>query len=176
MKITKNTKLSECSIFLTEEIINSIAEKVPDEFLQGFDPIINGTIGNFIRLMNGDQNFFKDYFFKDNEDVTVYEYAARLKHLRKEIEKVVKYLNSLSIAQTDEEKQAAKGVNFPSFAENMLIYCQTKFFLRSFHEAESVLLSDFILHKKNDLSLSKYERNLRAISDRKQKLNLKKQR
>jgi len=176
MKITKNTKLSECSVFLTEEVVNSIAEKVPDEFLQGFEPIINGTIGNFIRLMRGDQSFFKEYFFKDNEDVTVYEYAARLKHLKKEIEKVINYLTSLSVPQTDEEKQAAKGVNFPSFAENMLIYCQTKFFLKSFHEAENILLSDFILHKKNDLSISKYERNLRAINERKQKLKNKKTR
>lgn len=173
MVITKKTKLSECSIFLTEDDINTIAEKVPDEYLSRYDSILSGTIGNFIRLLTGDQTFFKEYFFNENKDITVYEYAARLKHLKQEIDKIIKYLKSLSIEQMPEEITASKGVNFPSFSENMLIYCQQKFFCKSFKETENVLLSDFILHKKSDLANSKYERNLRMVNDRKQKQKAK---
>ena len=173
MVITKKTKLSECAIFLTEEHINTIAEKVPDEYLSKYDSILSGTIGNFIRLLTGDQTFFKEYFFNENKDITVYEYAARLKHLKSEIERIIKYLNSLSVEQTPEEKSATKGVLFPRFEENMLVYCQQKFFCKSFRETEEILLSDFILHKKYDLANVKYERNLRMIRDRKEKQKAK---
>jgi len=64
MVITKKTKLSECSIFLKEEDLNLIAEKVPNEYLSKYDSILSGTIGDFIRLMVGDQEFFKDIFLK----------------------------------------------------------------------------------------------------------------
>jgi hypothetical protein len=174
MLITKKTKLSECSVFLTEEILSAISDKVPDDYLSKYDSILNGSIGDFIRLMTGDQDFFKQYFFNENKDVTVYEYAAKLKHLKKEIDKITTYLNSLSVKQTPEEIAAAKGVLFPKFAENMLVYCQQKFFLRSFKEAEDISLSEFILHKKTDLANQNYERNLRAINDRKQKQKTKK--
>ncbi len=169
MVITKKTKLSECVVFLTEDHLNIIADQVPLDFLSKYDSIISGTIGNFIRLITGDQEFFKDYFFKENANITVYEYAARLKHLKLEVEKIIKYLNSLSVKQTNEEVMAAKGVSFPKFEENMLIYCQQKFFIKSFRETENVLLSDFILHKKSDLANIKYERNLRMINERKNK-------
>jgi hypothetical protein len=174
MLITKKTKLSECSIFLTEEILNVISEKVPDEYLSRYDSILKGSIGDFIRLMTGDQDFFKQYFFNENKDVTVYEYAAKLKHLKQEIDKIINYLNSLSVKQAPEEIQAAKGVAFPKFAESMLVYSQQKFFLRSFKEAEEISLSEFILHKKTDLANQNYERNLRMINDRKQKQKSKK--
>lgn len=174
MQITKKTKLSECVIFLNENDLNTIAEKVPDEYLSRYDSILSGTIGNFIRLMTGDQEFFKEYFFKEDKDITVYEYAARLKHLKAEIDRIIKYLNSLSVKQLPEEIQAAKGVSFPSFAENMLIYCQQKFFLKSFGDAENILLSEFILHKKYDLANQNYERNLRVINDKKLKAKSKK--
>jgi len=173
MVITKKTKLSECAPFLTEADLNAIADKVPDEYLSRYDSILSGTIGNFIRLMTGDQEFFKDYFFKENINITVYEYAARLKHLKQEIDKIIKYLNSLSVEQTPEEKLAAKGVSFPKFEENMLVYCQQKFFLKSFRDTENVLLSDFILHKKYDLANVKYERNMRMINDKKNKAKTK---
>lgn len=170
MLITKSTKLKDCAVFLKEEDLNAIADKVPDSYLSRYDSILSGSIGNFIRLITGDQDFFKDYFFKENANITVYEYAARLKHLKAEVDRIVKYLNSLSVQQTDEEIQASKGVSFPKFEENMLIYCQQKFFCRSFREAEEVLLSDFILHKKSDLATAKYERNIRSLRERKNKM------
>ncbi len=169
MVVTKSTKLSECQFFLTQEMLDVISNKVPVEYLSKYESILSDTIGNFIRLLTGDQEFFKDYFFKETPDITVYEYAARLKHLKAEIERITKYLNSLSVEQTPEEILASKGVSFPSFEENMLIYCQQKFYLKSFRKAEEVLLSDFILHKKSDLANQKYEKNLRLVYDRKNK-------
>jgi len=174
MIITKKTKLSECAPFITEADLNTISEKVPEDYLNKYDSILSGTIGNFIRLLTGDQEFFKEYFFKEDKNITVFEYAARLKHLKQEIDKVIKYLNSLSVKQSPEEISAAKGVSFPKFEENMLIYCQQKFYLKSFRETEDVLLSDFILHKKSDLANMNYERNLRAINERKNKSKSKK--
>lgn len=176
MLITKSTKLKDCNVFLKEEDLNVIADKVPVEYLSKYNSILSGSVGNFIRLITGDQEFFKDYFFKENSNITVYEYAARLKHLKLEVDKIVKYLNSLSVAQTDEEIQSSKGVSFPKFEENMLIYCQQKFFCRSFREAEEILLSEFILHKKADLATAKYERNIRSLRERKQKMKNKKNR
>lgn len=169
MKITKSTKLKDVSSFITNEHINAISEKVPNDYLGKYESILSGTIGDFIRLTLGDEEFFKEYFFNENADITVYEYAAKLKHLKLEIGKIIEYLNSLSIEQSKEEIQASKGVSFPSFAENILIYCQRKFYLKSFKETESVLLSDFILHKKSDLANAKYERNIRMIYDIKNK-------
>lgn len=174
MLITKKTKLSECEIFLTEEILIKISDKVPDDYLNKFDSILSGSIGSFIRLMTGDQIFFREYFFKDNKDITVYEYAAKFKHLKQEIDRIIKYLNSLSVKQTPEEISAAKGVAFPKFEENMLVYCQQKFFLKSFKEAEEISLSEFILHKKTDLANQNYERNMRMINEKKQKSKSKK--
>ena len=174
MKITKQTKLSECAIFLSQEDLDLIADNVPVEYLSKYDSIISDKIGNFIQLIKGDQKYFQEYFFKDNQDITVYEYAARLKHLKIEIDKVVKYLNSLSIKQTDEEIQAAKGVDFPTFEQNILIYVQQKFFLHSIKEVYELPLSDFILHKKSDMANVKYEKNLRMLYERKNNFKGKK--
>lgn len=170
MKITKNTKLSECSSFITAEILAEIEGKVDDKYIAKFDSIVSNTIGEFIMLLRGDEKYLKDFFLKDNSDITVFEYCAKSKHLKKEINKIAEYLKSLSTKQTDEEIQASKGVSFPSFEENMLIYCQKKFYLNSINQAESTLLCDFILLKKNDLANIKFEKNLRIINDRKNKV------
>ena len=169
MKITKSTKLSECQAFITIEVLNTIEGKVDDDYLKNFQSIVNNTVGEFIMLLRGDENYLKDFFLKDNSDITVYEYCAKSKHLKKEIENISKYLKSLSTKQSDEEIQAAKGVNFPSFEENILIYCQQKFNLNSLKQAEGTLLCDFLLLKKNDLANIKFEKNLRIINDRKTK-------
>ncbi len=99
------------------------------------------------------------------KSITVYEYCAKLKHLKKEITKVSDHLKNLSIKQTVNEIEAAKGVLFPSFEENILIYCQQKFFLNSIRQAEEILLCDFLLLKKNDMANIKFEKNLRKITE-----------
>lgn len=169
MKITKTTKLSECSSFLNAEIIKQIEEKVSDDYLSGFVSIVNDTVGNFIRLLRSDESFLQDYFLKEKKDITVFEYCAKSKHLKKEVENISNFLKSLQVKQTEEETQAAKGVSFPTFEENILLYCQSKFFLNSLKQAENVLLCDFLLHKKNDLANMRFEKNLRLIHERKNK-------
>jgi hypothetical protein len=169
MKITKYTKLSECSSFITHDVLSEIEKKVSDSYLEGFESIVNSTVGEFIMLLRGDEEYLKKYFLKNNKDITVYEYAAKSKHLKKEIESISKFLKSLTLKQTDEEEAATRGVLFPTFEENILIYCQQKFFLNSFKEAENILLCDFLLHKKNDTANLKFEKNLRMLHDRKMK-------
>jgi len=167
MKITKNTKLSECQSLITIDVLNAIESKVDNDYLKNFQSITHSTVGEFIMLLRGDENYLKDFFLKGNSDITVYEYAAKSKHLKKEIKGIADFLKKLSIKQKDDEIQAAKGIDFPSFEENILIYCQQKFFLNSIKQSESVLLCDFLVHKKNDSANIKYEQNLRLINDRK---------
>lgn len=169
MKITKDTKLSECSSILTIDALNEIESKVDDSYLDKFDSILNVKVGEFIMLLRGDETYLKEYFLKGNNNITVYEYAAKSKHLKKEIEKIAKYLKSLSIKQTVNEIEAAKGVDFPSFEENILIFCQQKFFLNSIKQAEETLLCDFLLHKKSDMANIKFEKRLREINEPKLK-------
>jgi hypothetical protein len=165
MKITKTTKLSECSSIITQDDINTIESKVDDSYIKKFPSIVNNTVGEFIMLLRGDQEYLKEFFLKNENDITVYEYCAKLKHLKKEITKVSDHLKNLSIKQTVNEIEAAKGVLFPSFEENILIYCQQKFFLNSIRQAEEILLCDFLLLKKNDMANIKFEKNLRKITE-----------
>lgn len=166
MKITKTTKLSQCSAILDIQALQEIENKVSEDYITKYESIVNNTVGDFIMLLRGDNDFIRDFFLKGNSDITVYEYCAKSKHLKKEIEKIAKYLKSLSTKQSEDEEQAARGVLFPTFEENILIYCQQKFYLNSFKEAENILLCDFLLHKKNDLANVKFEKNLRAITSR----------
>ncbi len=165
MKITKQTKLSECSNLINQEVLNTIEGKVDDSYITKFPSIVNNTVGEFIMLLRGDEEYLKQFFLKDEQDITVYEYCAKLKHLKKEIERVSDHLKSLSTKQTVNEIEAAKGVAFPSFEENILIYCQQKFYLNSLKQAEGTLLCDFLLHKKNDMANIKFEKNLRKITE-----------
>lgn len=169
MKITKETKLSECSSILKIYDLQAIESKVDDSYLDKFDSILNVTIGEFIMLLRGDETYLKEYFLKGDLDITVYEYCAKAKHLKKEIEKIAKYLKSLGTKQSVNEIEAAKGVDFPTFEENLLIYCQKKFFLNSLKQAEECLLCDFLLLKKDDMANIKFEKNLRKITEPKTK-------
>lgn len=169
MKITKHTKLSDCSFVIDQKVINEIELKISDEYIKDFNSIINNTVGDFIRLLSGDESHLRG-IIKVDKNTTVYEYCAKSKHLKKELEKITKYLNSFTIPQSEEEKQAIKGVLFPSFEENMLIFCQQKFFLKSMKDAEGILLCDFLVHKKSDFANIKYEKNLRLINERKTRL------
>jgi len=165
MKITKETKLSECQALITIDVINEIEKKVDDSYLEKFESIVSNTVGEFIMLLRGDEEYLKDFFLKGNNDITVYEYAAKSKHLKKEIKGIADYLKRLSVKQKEDEIQATKGIDFPTFEENILIYCQQKFNLNSFKQAESTLLCDFLLHKKNDMANVKYEQRLRLIRE-----------
>ncbi len=163
MKITKTTKLSQCQSFITIDVLNAIESKIDDSYIKKFTSIVNNTVGEFIMLLRGDEEYLKSFFLNNEKDITVYEYCAKSKHLKKEIENIAGYLKKLSTKQDGDEIEAAKGVEFPSFEENILLYCQQKFYLNSLKQAESTLLCDFILLKKNDLANIKFEKRLREI-------------
>lgn len=165
MKITKTTKLSQCYSFINNDVLNTIESKIDDSYINKFTSIVNNTVGEFIMLLRGDEDYIKKFFLKDEEDITVYEYCAKLKHLKKEIKRISEHLKNLGTKQTVNEIEAAKGVLFPSFEENILIYCQQKFYLNSLKQAEETLLCDFLLHKKNDMANIKFEKNLRKITE-----------
>lgn len=159
MKITKETKYYEVKNILTEENFEEIKSKVSDEDLEAAPNLTNIDVGTFLSLSMGDEKEVNEYLLqgKRENEITVYDYAVRTLKLKTEIEKIFALLNSFN-TNSEKEKQAAHGINFPSFVQSTLIFCMEKFRRKNFEEAGEVKLYEFIAMRKSEAAQAKFNK------------------
>jgi hypothetical protein len=73
----------------------------------------------------------------------------------------------MQVQQTIDEKKAAKGLLQTDWAENMLVFLQDFFGLRSFKEAEKITVGEILIAKRARFNEDTYRRNLARIQTQK---------
>lgn len=89
------------------------------------------------------------------------------KGIIKAIERLVEVVKSWDTEPTQEERQAAKGVNFPTLIESVLLDTVEFYSLHSTADAERLPLSDWMIVKKAKSAERKFQRNYDIILNKK---------
>lgn len=167
MIINKHTKLKEIQPFLWDaERLEKLKKQVPLQPLK--KPFEKWTCGDFIRILNDDKSFIdKTILGKTNKALI---YLGKVKAFEGIMKSIHRYLTVNNTKTTEEEKQAANGVEFPTMQEQIFLKVQSKLFLHSFDDVEKVPLTHYLLICKDESSKHKYEKNLQNIYDRKRRL------
>lgn len=164
MKITKKTKTSEILPLLTKEKLDSLLEQVEPVPLE--KTLMSMTISDFDGVINDEDNFLMN-LINDNPEALVF--LGKLKSFRTQIDGLNSFFKRLEVKMSPEETAAAKGVMFPDIIQKMLLTCCQFFYLKSFEEAESCKVSDYMLIYQNEAASAQYQRNYQKIMEQKQK-------
>ena len=124
------------------------------------------TIGEFSSIILDEQAYIQT-FMKPNE--RAYKAFGRLKSFKREMEDISKWIQKHEVKQTEDERRAAIGVDFPNFVTKILITCVQFFNLHSFKEAESIPLADYLVILQDQSAAMLYQRNYSKILEQKQK-------
>lgn len=95
-----------------------------------------------------------------------------MKDFREVVEQVTNILKRLQVPQSPEAQRASKNCLKMGFKEGVLVFVRKYFGLRSFSEAESVTLGDFIVAKKDEYNGAIFQHSMNEIQ--KQKLKMRK--
>lgn len=162
MLITKKTKTKEVIPFLNKERVDLILDAVDEYPLD--KPILEMTIAEFSECLSD------EYPMKFLNEKYLYKAFGKLKSFKRQLEEITKYMELNKIEPNSEQKQAASGVYFLSFEENLL-YTVTEFFhLKSFDEAEQIKISNYLLINKKTSADAKFQHNYNKIMENKNKL------
>ena len=164
MKITKRTRVGEVLPLLTEKRLEYLLENIPEYPLN--KNILSMTIGEFSSIILDEQAYIQT-FMKPNE--RAYKAFGKLKAFKREMEDISKWIQKHEVKQTEEERRAAIGVDFPNFVTKILITCVQFFNLHSFKEAEAVPLADYLIILQDQSAAMLYQRNYSKILEQKQK-------
>lgn len=165
MEITADTPTIQVLPLLTEGYLETLMEKLPARPMK--KPIWDMTCGEFIRTL--DDDYVHTFFQEDTIGLAI----GRLKTYKEDMEKLDKYLKLNEVPETNEEKQAKRGIVFPSFGENILLTVAEFFSLKSLEEAENVPFADYLIVQKHKSANAKFERNLHKVFEAKSKTKSK---
>lgn len=170
MRITEKTRYKDILPFMWDaERFEQLKEQIPYRDLKkdfGF-----WTCGDFVRIIQNDENFIHEKIIGRTKYAV--EYLGRLKTFEGLLKNIKQYLERNSTKESEEERQAAHGIEFPTMAEQIFLKVQQRFGLHSFEEVEKVKLTDYMLIVKDESSRHKYEKNLNMVYERKRKLKSK---
>lgn len=170
MKLTNKTKLKDIQPFLwQQERLDQLKQQVPFGELK--KPLEKWTCGDFIRILNDDRKFIENQVIGKSKYAV--EWLGRVKTFENTMNNIHNYLIANDTKPSDEEKQAAKGVDFPTMQEQIFLKVQSRLGLHSFDDVEKVPLSHYLLICKDESSKHKFEYNLQVIYDRKRRLKSK---
>lgn len=165
MEITADTPTVQVLPILTDEYIQVLMEKLPARPMK--KPIWQMTVGEFLQTL--DEDYYQTFF----QEETIGAAIGRLKTYKEDMEKLDKYLKLNEVPETNEEKQAKRGIVFPSFGENILLTVAEFFSLKSLEEAENVPFADYLIVQKHKSANAKFERNLHKVFEAKSKTKSK---
>lgn len=163
MRITKHTKTKEVLPLLNAENIDKLLEGVPAIPFTD-KPITSFTIAEFSEMLE-DRYYVR--FLKERKALVAF---GKIKDFKEKTNNLSKYLKRFDIKQSQEEKAAAIGIEFPTMIERMLIEVTQFFHLSSFEEAEKHTVADYIMILKDKVSDVKYQKNYNRIVAEKSKL------
>lgn len=170
MEVTKRTRMKELfPLLTTKERMDSVLEQVEEYPLD--KDILSMTVGEFINLSLDEEKYIAS-LLRPNE--LAYKALGRLKNYYRQMKQLTQWIKKFDVKQTAEEKQAAISVDFPDMMSRMLLTVTQFFGLKSFKEAESVPLSDWLLILRDQSTAIQYQRNYSKLLDMKSKTKKKK--
>lgn len=136
--------------------------------------VLEATIGEFCEMCEPE---YELRILKARRAVVAF---GRLRSLRDEIAQVVRYLESVKVAETTDEEAAKRGVNFPTAAEALLVGAMREFHLTALERpkglrglfvrsAADVPLAEYLICIKDRCADANYQRRYAAIMEAKSK-------
>lgn len=156
--------MKEILPLLTEKRLEYMLDKIQEFPLE--KPILAMTIGEFSDIILDEQAYVMQLL---NPRERAWKAFGRLKSFRRQMEEVSNFMKRYEIKQSQEEKQAAVGVEFPDFIAKILITVTQFFGLHNFQEAENIALADYLVILQDQSSAVKYQRNYSKILEQKSK-------
>ena len=161
MLITSETKYSEiveAEKYFTAQSVEKLKKAAEETYGSMYDL----TFSTFHACTNGDFS----HIIKDAKDPTVLQiyWCKRFADFVKEFAEALK---NMQTQQTPDEKKAAKGLLQTDWAENMLVFLQDFFGLRSFKEAENITVGEILIAKRARFNEDTYRRNIARIQTQK---------
>lgn len=170
MRITERTKYKDIAPFLWDDTrLDELKKQIP--FLPLKKDMAYWTCGDFVRILNNDEDFIRKKIIGRTKYAV--EYFGRLRTFENVLKNIKTYIEQNDTKATEEERQAANNVNFPTMQEQIFLKVQQRFNLNSFKDVENVPLTDYLLIVKDESSKHKFEFNLNRIYDRQRKLKSK---
>lgn len=168
MLVTKKTKTKDLLPLLnTQEKIDMVLEAIEPYPLD--KDLLSMNIEEFSHVILEEEDYIKELL----SEKRAYKALGKLKSYRKQMEQLTKWMEKLEVKQSQDEKTASLGVDFPDMIQRMLITV-TKFFgLKSFSEAEKCLISDYLLIYMDQSSDVKFQRNYQKLLESRQNLKKK---
>ena len=164
MRITKKTRTKDILPLLTKEKLDELLEKV--EPVQLEKTLMGMSIAEFNDVINDEDGYLLN-LINSNPEALVF--LGKLKSFRTQIDGLNNFFKRLEVKMSPEETAATKGVMFPDIIQKMLLTCCSFFHLKSFEEAESCKVSDYMLIYQNEAASAQYQRNYQKIMEQKQK-------
>lgn len=143
--------------FVTDESRKSLMEraaKIRDPYTL--------TLAEFFSCCEGDF----ECVIKDQNNPTTGE-GLWLEMFRGFIADFGKILERLVITQTPEQKKASANCLTVEWQEGMLVFVRAYFGLKSFTEAETITIGDYLLAKKDEYNTAIFQRNMAKIQTQK---------
>lgn len=162
MKITHRTRVKDILPLLTEKRMEYLLERIPEYPLN--KPILSLTIGEFAEILMDEQAYMMKIL---NPRERAYIAFGQLKSFKRQMEEISAWMKKYEIKQSEEERRAAIGIEFPDFIAKILIIVVQFFGLHSFKEAEQIPLADYLIILQEQSSSIRYQRNYSKIIEQK---------
>lgn len=167
MRITKWTKTKDVLPLLNETNMQQLIDRIPP---YPYKSVLTMQISEFGELIEDEMSYItKNIFLKHRRFLKAF---GMMKDLKSQMDSLGKFIEKFNKKQTPEEKQAARGILFPSFVQRMLLDVVKFFHLNSFEEAEKMKVCDWLLVFQAESSNNLYQFNYQKILE--QKADLKK--
>ena len=124
------------------------------------------TVGEFLPMILDNGNIVE--YAVRHADTTA-EAASITKGIIQALEVLFNTLKRWEADTDDLQERAAKGVEFPTFAECVLLDCVEWYGLHSTAEAEKLPVADWFLMKKRHAAQSKFQHNYETLIKKKTK-------
>lgn len=144
---------------LTPDEVNDIISKI--SVSENYKSIFTMNCGEFIETTNNDDWFDECY----DSSETLFDFLGKIKGRNEDFKNLNKLLDQNKTSLKSNEKEAQRGVVFPSFAESILIDVAQFFNLKNFEEAANVPFSNWLIIHKHNTANAKFQRNLERIND-----------
>lgn len=164
LTIDENTKTEEIVYLLdssnVDELLKQIdalplSKDITDFTIEEFDALLNNTAPYVARLA------------KENTKALVF--LGKYKTLKNSIDGFFKFVEQYKTKQSSEEKQAAKGINFPSFGDCMLGLMIKYYGLHSIDDAKIRTVAEYLFALQDTASSALFEWKLNEIYRKKSK-------
>lgn len=170
MQITKRTKLKHLLPLLADkERIDSVLEQIEEYPLK--KDVISMTVGEFSEIVLDEEKFIASLLLPNER---AYKALGRLKNYKRQMKQLLDWIKKFQVKQTQDERAAAQGIQFPDMCSRILIVVTEFFHLKSFKEAEDVPLADYLLILQEQSTSIQYQRAYNKLLELKQKSKKKK--